>query len=446
MALEQQANLDTLHAKPTPRELLLSRPIPPEYPLQIERYTLASLDARPAGLFNPHRVKEVLQQSQGQEVVAIDIGGDKLRVGDGKVSPEGKFKIGKVDVVANSEGEGDWGKNYLIAFEKIGKEARDSNIPVGISTAGTVQNQGDLSKWRMEGTYNIKSFTEGLANAYGGDLSQIMPTLASLDNDAPPPLKATLVSAMQDHPQIKNAIEIIVGGGLGGTLFLQTATERGEGAITSLEPGHVQVVPELQTVAGITVNKLCEVSGKQRDYVCIENIAGGKAMESMLQSILQTDKPLTGFDMVRILEGDNGFQRTAVLTVLDNAANAVAHVVQGIDHAVGGKVLDAPETALLAWHGGIFNIPGFRERVEAILTHRLSQKLERPVQLITMKTADVDPNAAMIGAGLSAIANLQTERTIASIVHHELHDSAVKDLPLRRGVSPLPPRAETDTN
>lgn len=384
--------------------LLLTRPLPRFYPEQVKRYNAESLHLTPAGIFTPSHVQEILRNSIGEEVMAIDIGGDKARFSIGKVQNNGKVKLGEPTIVESQQ----QGANYLPLLEEAGKIAEKLDIPVGVSTAGIVEQNGQPADYRMRGTLNLNGLTPQIDAKYGDDLTNIWPTLSSLDNDAPPPLKATFIQALETHPGIENAIEIIVGGGLGGTV-LQKREEDGKGQMFAAEPGHVAAVSELLTVDNHKVTEKCQVGGKTYDFVCIENVTGSNAMKKISQAVLGEE--LNGKAMVQKLQTGTEQEKNTILDILDNSANAVAHVVMGFDNAFGGMLLSDPSKTLLVWHGGIFEIPGYRERVEEILRSRLQKANQPEVQLISMKTSDVDPNAAMIGAAMSALVNRKDRET-----------------------------------
>lgn len=386
--------------------LLLTRPLPRFYPEQVQRYNPESLHLSPAGIFTPTHVQEVLRASVDESVMTVDIGGDKARYAIGKVQKNGQIKLGEPTIVESQQ----QGANYLPLLEDAGKIAEKLDIPVGVSTAGIVEQNGQPTDYRMLGTLNLNGLTPQIDAKYSGDLTNIWPTLASLDNDAPPPLKATFIQALETHPGIENAIEIIVGGGLGGTV-LQKREEDGKGQMFAAEPGHVAAVPELLTVDDHRVTEKCQVGGQSYDFVCIENVTGSNAMKKISQSLL--GEALNGKAMVQKLQTGTEQEKKTILDILDNSANAVAHVVMGFDNAFGGKLLADPSKTLLVWHGGIFEIPEYRERVEQILKSRLQKADKQDVQLISMKTSDVDPNAAMIGAGMSALVNRKDQQDSA---------------------------------
>ncbi len=377
------------------REHFLSREIPHFYPDQVAAYSREALLENPVGQFNPQEVQSHLLRHRGAKALVGDIGGDKVKIGEAIVGDDGAIHIARTEVVVKSK-DNELGYSYLEPLVRLGQAAAELGLPVGISTAGVVRND------HLDGTYNISHLVERIDGQYGGDMKRFIPTLTSLENDAPPPLKATLMEVVRENPVVTHAVEVIVGGGLGGTVFLGTGN--GNGTIFALEPGHIPAVGALREIEpGYIVEQRCELGGVPHDYTCVENVAGGKAMGRILQSLLKKDHQIGGHEMIDIVENGSDKERKTILTVLDNAANVVAHVVEGIDKAYNGQLLASPETTLLAWHGGIFEIPGFRERVEQILSKRLQEKLGREVSLTTLKTSDVSKDVALVGAAIGAL-------------------------------------------
>src|SRR5579872_3467418 len=197
--------------KGTIEKALLKRPLPPFYKEQVQRYSPESLHLTPAGIFTPSHVQEVLRNSIDDRAVAVDVGGDKARYAIGTVRNNGQIGLGEPTVIESQQ----QGANYLPLLQEAGKVAEKLDIPVGVSTAGIVEQNGEPADWRMKGTFNLNGLTPQLDALFAGDLTNVWPTLSALDNDAPPPLKATFIKALETNPGIENAIEIIVGGGLG---------------------------------------------------------------------------------------------------------------------------------------------------------------------------------------------------------------------------------------
>src|SRR5450432_927559 len=98
----------------TSSDFLSRRTIPTMLPEQVRRFTTASLRAKPVRHFDLAAVLSGLQKRDGEKVLAIDIGGDKIAVSyyitcDGAIRDAGK--------VLKRHGTG--GSGYLDALLQV---------------------------------------------------------------------------------------------------------------------------------------------------------------------------------------------------------------------------------------------------------------------------------------------------------------------------------------
>ncbi len=79
----------------------------------------------------------------------------------------------------------------------------------------------------------------------------------------------------------------------------------------------------------------------------------------------------------------------------DNSAIVVAHAVKGIADAL--KLFRKPNDTVLVYHGGIFNVSGYSQRVQQILQKDLGYS---PAMVLTRNFSQ---NACLEGAALAAL-------------------------------------------
>jgi hypothetical protein len=334
------------------------RPVPGIQGEQLAAYNYDSLHVTPAGRFNTTEARGILKASNGQQVIGIDIGGGKafavlFNVIDGRLVP--------VKETAKTV-EDKTGAEFLPLFEQISQYAEANGIPVGISCAGVVEGT------QLKQTPNIPAFSAGFQADYGSDFATLFPTAAAVNNDAEAAIKAAALNA-----------------GL-----------EGAGQIMKMEPGHVRLVdPGLPQ--GVTApNAPCGMYGQQ--FPCVEQIIGGVAgIEALWANT--TGTPLDGRELSKLYQGDPsltnlyGTAGTKLATELyDASAKHLAIQLQGMANAVdltgdnargglllpivgggnggAGFVMDTPRPdnrLTVAFHGGVNNVPGYRDRVGQIL-------------------------------------------------------------------------------
>lgn len=346
-------------------DLLANRQIPDLVPEQVERFTLEALQAKPVRSFDPQATLHQLQTCSEKTVVAVDIGGDKLIALSYDVRDGLLLQLAEILVR-----QGDGGSAYLDGLEEVADLARRKMLSVGISFAGPTDGT------KLLAGPNLPVFITELRDRYGGDFAGLFPAVA-VANDAEAGIMAGALEAVKRYPETRNVIYVINGSGLGGAVLTGNM-------IFAAEPGHIQVEAGLNPFGQ---QKPCGMLGAT--YVCVELVAASKAgVEDMW--LQQQGKRLSGREIAaRYLAGDH-----MALDLYDNSALVTAHAIKGIARAFGlPRNFDG---TVVVGHGGIFQVPGYKERVCSILGKDLSSV---PRMLFTR---DFSTNTCLDGAAIAA--------------------------------------------
>jgi len=322
-------------------DLLACRQVPDLLPEQVERFTVEALQAKPVRSFDPQATLHQLRAGGEKTVVAVDIGGDKLIALSYDVRDGLLLQLDEVLVR-----RGDGGSAYLDGLEEVADLARRKMLSVGISFAGPTDGT------KLLAGPNLPVFIAELRDRHGGDFARLFRAV-SVANDAEAGIMAGALEAAKRHPETQNVIYVINGSGLGGAVLT-------DNMIFAAEPGHVQVEARLNPFGQ---HKPCGMLGAT--YVCVELVAASKAGVEDIW-LQQQGKRLSGKEIAaRYLSGDH-----LALDLYDNSALVTAHAIKGIASAFGlPKNFDR---TVVVGHGGIFEVPGYRERVCSILAKDLS--------------------------------------------------------------------------
>lgn len=351
------------------KSLLSIRPAEPLSTSQLSRIHPDSLHEQPVGTFDPASVLQDMIDLEGETIMTIDMGGDKVTaiphtLHDGKLIPEtSNYRFV----------QGDKGIGYLEFLEQISLEAIENNMQVAISFAGPTEES------RPIGGPNVPVFLDELRATYGGDFANLFPTLLKMSNDARAGLMTGAVEAARWGFPARNVIYIINGSGFGGALIV-------DGSVIAAEPGHVEVEPSFNPYYQ---EKPCGMFGAS--FVCVEGVAGGKAgIEDIYHQ--QTGMRLSGREISKLYQ--NGDE--LALNLYDNSALLTAHMVAGM--AASHELLVHDNDTVIVFHGGVFQVPGYGDRVMQILEKHYGYK---PGALYTK---DFSFYACAEGAAIAAIA------------------------------------------
>lgn len=348
------------------KSLITSRPISQLSKEQLDKFTKESIRARVVNRFDPEAAINILKKCEGKKVIAIDIGGYKIE------SATFKVKNGSLeeDKTKSHSFHSSQGQGYLDFIEKIASECSLTKSSIGISYAGPIEGTKPI-----EGPNIPKLLTE-LKTKYKGDFAKLFPTLKAMTNDAVAGLIAGSLYAKMEMPNSRNVILIINGSGIGGSILK-------DGQIFEAEPGHVDVIPKLNPYGQTDP---CQLTGN----ICIHNVGGGKSGIESIWNKKTKDNSSSKDISTRMIQGNKFAQE-----LYDNSALLVAHTIAGIGRAT--EMLNNPEDTTIIFHGGVFKVPGYTERVLQILQKYLGFE---PQFLVT---SDFTPNACLEGAAITAL-------------------------------------------
>jgi len=334
-------------------------------PEQLREFTLTNMRARRIGRFNAHASLRELKASEGEKVIAVDMGGDKLAASYFMVR-DGVLVQAGGDLLAC---QGDGGAGYLAALEKLGERASRELVPVGISFAGPVDGT------RLIAAPNLPDFLAEFRERYGSDFARLFPAV-QVANDAVAGLMAGAVEAARRYPGACDVIYLINGSGLGGAVL---ASE----TVYAAEPGHVRIIGQLNPLGQA---KACGLDGAR--YTCVEAVAASKAgVEDLWQQ--RTRDRLPGRAISARCQAGDALARS----LYDNSARITAHAVRGMADAFG---LTEDRRLVVVAHGGIFHVPGYGDRVMDIFG---KEPGPRPSFLFTREFSS---NMCLSGAAIAA--------------------------------------------
>jgi predicted NBD/HSP70 family sugar kinase len=312
---------------------LLGRAVPTLLPAQLQRFTAPALRVEPRGTFHTAVAVAALGGSADAEVIAVEIGGDKIIAA--RFQPrDGTLKQTTKTLLRVSNG----GMGYLQVLEELAGQARAEGLPVGISVAGLTDGT------KLVAAANMPCLSEDLRARYGGDFAALFPTVA-VANDAEATIMAGALAAARRDPSTSDVICLINGSGLGGAVLHDST-------IFAAEPGHIEVDSGLNP---FDQRRSCGVLGGV--HVCLESVAASKAgIESLWRQ--RTGEHRTGQEIAATYLGGDGL----ALDLYDNSALVTAHIIKGL-----ADVFGIGQDSAVVFHGGIFHVPGYAERVESIL-------------------------------------------------------------------------------
>lgn len=332
---------------------------------QVRRFTTKSLQAKPVRRFDPQVALGIMQRNDGEQVLAVDIGGDKI-VASHFIMRHGAAREAG-DVLRTN---GDGGSGYLAALEDVAGLARRRNLRVGISLAGPTDGT------RLIASPNLPVFVAEFQQRYGSDFRNLFAAV-EVTNDAEAGIMAGALEAARRFQGVQCVIYIINGSGLGGSVLTKNT-------IYATEPGHIEIVDQLNVFGQ---RKPCGLQGAS--HVCIEAVAASKAGVEDIW-FQQTGVQLAGQEIAaRYVSGDR-----LALNLYDISALVTAHAITGIGEAF--QVLDDVERTVIVGHGGIFYVPGYGERLRSILkqNHTWSPEI--------IFTKDFSANTCLEGAAIAA--------------------------------------------
>lgn len=203
--------------------------------------------------------------------------------------------------------------------------------------------------------------------------------MSAVTNDAVVGVIGGSFEAVADnYSKTQNVILLINGSGFGGAVLK-------DGKIWATEPGHVEMIPELNPFNQESPCLLLD----GRITSCIANCAGGRAIETIWHQ--QTGGVLSAKEIgILSQQGDD-----SALKLYDNSAKLASSAARGMMQAFDLGQNSIPVTVIC--HGGMFEMPEYGTRVAQIL----QKGLERKPTILFTKDFENDP--CLIGAAITAL-------------------------------------------
>lgn len=337
------------------------RPLGELIPEQVGLFTKDSLMAVQTLPFDPHTTQELLNQRDGQMAIAIDIGGSGLTI-DRYICEGGQsFSMTEKPQIILS----DAGKAYLDHLQNIASLLVSKPMPIGISCTGRVEK--DQLVW----TNNVRELQKDMKTYYGGKFSNLFPGVV-FANDAVMAMHVGVRESLKRFPKTKNVIVFINGSGIGASVWTNDQ-------IWATEHSKIEIVDKLKIEIGL----------ENQANLSVRSVAAGKAgiEERWFQ---ETGERANGEKISESLQ--QGDERA--LRLYDDSARFSALDMLGLMHAFD---LDTnPGNTTIVCYGGIFQVPGYAERIDAYLTKYLGFS---PQILL----AKYENNICLEGAAIAAL-------------------------------------------
>jgi predicted NBD/HSP70 family sugar kinase len=305
----------------------------PCIPEQIAQYQGDLLLTQPVCRFDP--VEAATRLEQPARVLALDIGGDKLRVAEYDIGAGG---LGRgSERVFRSKG----GSGYLSLLEEIADEAASRDLRVGISSATK------LAGSVITRTVNLPVFFAELAERCGADYERLFPRRSFVANDTITGICGASTRLALRGEDTSEVIFIICASGMGGSVIAG-------GEAIHVEVGHVPLADALNPLGQATP---CGVEG--RTFVCVERVTAARAgIEDVWRQ--QTGRAQDGVALGTLYEAGH-----PLATLLyETSARALAHAIAGTFARYG---FTDGRRRIAVLHGGNFEIARYREAVRRYL-------------------------------------------------------------------------------
>ncbi len=178
-----------------------------------------------------------------------------------------------------------------------------------------------------------------------------------------------LVTLRKLSPEVKNAIYLINGSGINAAIWDQDT-------IWSTELGGIKIHPQLAE----------ELELDETDTLQVRPIAAGRGIEARWKN--KTGQGLSGEQIAELYRDEHPL----ATRLIDDSVCVAAHAVIGLDRNF--KLSEKGKSSLIIGHGGVFNVPGYRERLE----QRLTEYFGSPTQIIII--GNHQDNPGLKGAAL----------------------------------------------
>lgn len=335
---------------------------PHHVPEQIVHYQGDQLIVQPVCRFDPAEAVGALQRCQ--RVLAIDIGGDKIR--------SAHYEIGN-GLPTKTDEQVFWsrgGTGYLKILEGLADEAARDSLRVGISSATKMAGS------TITRTVNLPVFFGEFRQTYGADYEKLFPGRSFAANDTVMGICGASTRLALGGTPPRDVAFVICASGMGASVV-------SNGVAIHVEVGHVPLVPSLNPLGQTTP---CGVEG--RAYVCVERVTAARAgIEGLYQK-------MTGESLDGVALGGKYAQGDPLATLLyETSACALAHAIVGVMERF---TFADSERSVIVLHGGNFEIPAYREAVQRAL-----DRIPHPRCRVVF-SRDLSGNICLDGAAIMA--------------------------------------------
>lgn len=337
--------------------------LPRHVPEQIALYQTEHLLTHEVCRFDPEQAASKLQAPR--VVMAIDIGGDKIRsaiyaLGDGELRK-------RDEVIFQSRK----GAGYLAFLERLAEEAIAKDLRVGISSATK------LAGSVVTRTVNLPMFFDEFRQNYDADYENLFPGRSFVANDTITGICGSSTRLVLQGMEAQEVGFFISASGLGASVIKDKTA-------IHVEAGHVPLVESLNPLGQTTP---CGVEGK--DYVCVERVTAARAGIEDLY-FQQTGAARDGMTLGRMYEeGD-----TLSTLLYETSARALAHATVGV---MERYAFSESKKSVVVFHGGNFEIAKYRDAVKRNL------KRLPGFQSHVVFSRDLSENVCLDGAAMTAV-------------------------------------------
>lgn len=341
----------------------LDLPLPRHVPEQISLYQGEHLLSHDVCDFAPARAVALLRSRQ--DVLAIDLGGDKIRCATYGI--RSGTLVRHNERVLRSLG----GRGYLEFMERLTEEAAAKNLSVGISSA--TKMRGSI----IERTVNLPVFFEEISSKYGADYEKLFPGRSMVVNDTVAGICGASMLLALEGAEFEDVSFFICGSGLGASVI-------SHGVAIHVEAAHVPLVEELNPFGQ---RAICGIEG--RVFTCLDRVVPGRTgIEDIYRQ--QVGESLDGVALGRMYEEGDAL----VAALYEASAQALAHAIAGVMQRYS---FSDSERSVVVLHGGNFEIARYRAAIQrhlAALPHSRCR---------IVFSRDLSDNVCLDGAAVMAV-------------------------------------------
>ncbi len=336
--------------------------LPVHVPEQIALYQGDYLMTHAVCRFDPAQAARRMRIEQ--RVLAIDLGGDKLRWATYAI------RDGKLAKLEEATFQSTGGVGYLSLLEELSRKAIADDVQVGISSATK------LAGSVIQRTVNLPQFFKEFRNGYDADYERLFPGRSIVVNDTVAGICGASTHLALDGQSVGDVAFFICGSGLGASVIRDCTA-------IHVEAAHVPLATSLNPLGQTTP---CSVEG--RDFVCVERVTAARAGIEELY-FRQTGEAKDGVSLAAMYEAGD---RLPTL-LYETSALALAHAVVGVMERFA---LPNTDESVVVLHGGNFEVATYRDAI----TRNLEALPRSRARIVFSR--DLSENVCLDGAGVLA--------------------------------------------